>query len=151
MFLADDPDRIRLGDAFQLLASTRLPICIHFRGVALRTRRRNFRMSLSITSCRHRPSFSLEIQTHLVGPVVYAESHGVDPLVIHEAALILRDASKRIEQPVAVDLLYGELFRETVVLGGEDLRHDELVLVKHWFHGILNDPPLLLGSRALSV
>jgi hypothetical protein len=95
--------------------------------------------------------FSLEITDHLFGPVVHAKTHGIDPLVIYEAALILRDATKRIEQPVAVDLLYGELFRETVVLGGEDHRQDELVLVKHWFHGILDDPPLLLGSRALSV
>jgi hypothetical protein len=95
--------------------------------------------------------FSLEITNHLFGPVVYAKNHGVDPLVIHEAALILQDASKLVEQPVAIDLLYGELFRKTVVLGDESLADGELVLVKHWHHGILNDPPLLLGSRALSV
>jgi hypothetical protein len=93
--------------------------------------------------------FSLEMN-HLFGPVVHAKSHGVDPLVIHEAALILRDASKLVEQPVAVDLLYGEAFRETVVLGDQSLADGELVLVKHWYHGILNNPPLLLGSRALS-
>ena len=95
--------------------------------------------------------FSLEISNQFSGPVVYAKSHGVDPLVICEAALILRDASKLIEQPVAIDLLYGELFRETVILGDESLADGELVLVKHWHHGILNDPPLLLGSRALRV
>jgi hypothetical protein len=94
--------------------------------------------------------FSLGIPNYLLGPVVHAESHGVDPVVIHKAALILRDASKLVEQPIAVDLLYGELFRETLVLGDEDLVDDELVPVKHWFHGI-NNPPLLLGSRALSV
>jgi hypothetical protein len=95
--------------------------------------------------------FSLEISNHFSGPVVDAKSHGVDPLVIHEAALILRDASKLVEQPVAIDLLYGELFRETVVLGDESLADGDLVRVKHWHHGILNDPPLLLGSRTLRV
>ncbi len=95
--------------------------------------------------------FSLEITNHLFGPIVYAKSHGVDPLVIHEAALILGNASKLIEQPVAVDFLYGEVFRETVVLGDESPADGELVLVKHWYHGILKNPPLLLGSRALSV
>jgi hypothetical protein len=95
--------------------------------------------------------FSLETSNYLFGPVVYAKNHGVDPLVIHEAALILRDASKFVEQPVAMDLLYGELFRDTVVLDDESLTDGELVLVKHWHHGILNNPPLLLGSRALRV
>jgi hypothetical protein len=95
--------------------------------------------------------FSLEITDHLFGPVVHAKTYGIDPLVIHEATLILGDASKLVEQPVAVDLLYGELFRETVILGDEGLSDGELVLVKHWYHGILNNPPLLLGSRALSV
>jgi hypothetical protein len=78
--------------------------------------------------------FSLEMK-HLFGPVVHAKTHGIDPLVINEAAVILRDASKIVEQPVAVDLLYGELFRETVILGDEALSDGELVLVKHWYHG----------------
>jgi hypothetical protein len=95
--------------------------------------------------------FSLEVSNQFSGPVVDAKSHGVNPLVIHEAALILRDASKLVEQPVAIDLLYGELFRETVVLGDDSLADGELVRVKHWHHGILNDAPLLLGSRALRV
>jgi hypothetical protein len=95
--------------------------------------------------------FSLEVSNQFSGPVVDVKSHGVDPLVIHEAALILRDASKLVEQPVGIDLLYGELFRETVVLGDERLADGELVHVKHWHHGILNNAPLLLGSRALRV
>jgi len=95
--------------------------------------------------------FSLEVSNQFSGPVVCAKSHGVDPLVIHEAALILRDASKLVTQPVAIDLLYGELFRETVVLGDESLADGDLVRVKHWHHGILNDPLLLVGSRALRV
>lgn len=55
-----------------------------------------------------------------------------------------------MDQPMAVDLLYGERFRETVVPGDKGLVDNGLVRVKHWFYGI-NNPPILLGSRALSV